>query len=320
MKRRTFMMALGGAAAWPLVARAQRAAMPVVAFVNTGSADGSASRASAFRKGLIEAGFVEGQNVLVEYHWLEGKSDRLPAVMAEVVHRQVAVIATPGSIVAALAAKAATPTIPIVFGAPEDPVQLGLVANLATPGGNATGINSFSQEVTGKRLRLLHDLVPKAVRFAVLVNPTNPSSAQTTAREVREAAPIIGLQIQILNATTTREIDAALATVASERLEALFVAPDAFFNSRGVQFATLTARERIPSAYSARAVVVAGGLMSYGSDLEDMARQVGLYTGSVLKGASPPTYQYCNRPNSSSPSTFKQPERSGSTCHRGCSP
>ena len=199
--RREFISALGGATvAWPLGARAQQPAMPVVGFVNGGSADASARDAAAFRKGLNETGYVEGQNVTVEYHWLEGHYDRLPALMADLVRRQVAVIATPGSAPAALAAKAATATIPIVFGVAEDPVQLGLVASLARPGGNATGINFFVQEVVAKRLRLLHDLVPKAVRIAVLVNPANASIAESTLRDVQEAAPTIGLQIQILNA------------------------------------------------------------------------------------------------------------------------
>jgi len=288
MRRREFVTLSGGAAAaWPLAAKTQQSAMPIVGFVSTGSADGSASRATAFRKGLSESGYVEGQNVTVEYHWLEGRPDGLPAVMASLVRRQVAVIATPGSIVASLAAKSATSTIPIVFGSPEDPVRLGLVASLARPSGNATGINTFSQEVIGKRLRLLHDLVPKAVRFAVLVNPNNASSFEITSREVREAARTMGLQIQILKATTIGDVDAAFATVARERLDALFVAPDAFFNSRGVQFATLAARERIPTAYSAREMVAAGGLMSYGADLVDMSRQVGVYAGRILGGAKP---------------------------------
>jgi putative ABC transport system substrate-binding protein len=286
VNRRTLITLLGGAAAtWPHAASAQQPAMPVIAVVSTGSADGSASRATAFRKGLSETGYVEGLNAMVEYHWLEGRL--LPALMADLVRRQVAVIATPGSIVASLAAKAATATIPIVFGSPEDPVRLGLVASLARPGGNATGVNSFSQEVIGKRMRLLHDLVPKAVRFAVLVNPGNASSAQTTLRDVQEAAPTMGLQIQVFDAATIGEIDAAFATLAQEGFDALFVAPDAFFNSRAVQFVTLTARERIPAAYSAREVVTAGGLMSYGTDLVDMSRQVGVYTGRILKGAKP---------------------------------
>ncbi|MEA2979677.1 MAG: hypothetical protein QOF09_1500 [Alphaproteobacteria bacterium] len=288
MKRRRFIGLIGGAAAaWPLAARTQQQAMPVVGFVSTGSADGSAARATAFRKGLSESGYVEGQNVTVEYHWLEGRNDRLPALMAELIRRPVAVIATPASTVATLAAKAATATIPIVFAVAEDPVRLGLVANLARPGGNATGVNTFSQETIGKRLRLLHDLVPKAIRFAVLVDPGNPSSAQATLREMGETAPIMGLQIQILSATTVGEIDAAFAKLARERPDALFVAPDAFFNSRGVQFATLAARERIPAAYSNRETVAAGGLMSYGADFPDMARQVGVYTGNILKGTKP---------------------------------
>jgi putative tryptophan/tyrosine transport system substrate-binding protein len=288
MKRREFITLLGGTAvAWPLAVRAQPSALPIIGFVSTGSADGSANRATAFREGLRETGYVEGRNVMLEYHWLQGQSDRLPALMADLISRRVAVIATPGSLVAALAAKAATATIPIVFSVPEDPVRLGLVDSLARPGGNATGVNSFSQEVISKRLRLLHDLAPKAVRFAVLVNPGNSSSAETTVREVREAAPTMGLQIEILNATTIGEIDTVFATLTRTRYDALFVAPDAFFNSRGVQFATLAARERLPSTYSAREMVAAGGLMSYGADLVDMSRHVGVYAGNILKGAKP---------------------------------
>ena len=291
MRRREFLTYVGGpvaAGAWPFPLRAQQAALPVVAFVNTGSAEGLKNREVAFRKGLSEAGVVEGKDVTIEYHWLEGRTDQLPAVMADLVRRKVSVIATPGSVVAALAAKAATTTVPIVFGVPEDPVRLGLVANLGRPGGNATGINTFSQEVTGKRLRLLHDLVPKATRFAVLVNPGNASSAQSTLREMRKAAGAMGVQIQkILNASTAGEIDAAFDVLARERVDALFVASDAVLNSRGVQIATLTARERIPAAYSAEDVVTVGGLMSYGADLSDMSRQVGIYAGSILKGAKP---------------------------------
>ncbi len=283
--RRQFIAALGGAAAMPLAARAQQPAQPVVAFINGGSAEGG--RAAAFRKGLGEAGYVEGQNVTVEYHWLEGHSDRVPALVADLVRRQVAVIATPAFTPGALAAEAATPTIPIVFGVAEDPVRLGLVASLARPGGNATGINFFGTEVTAKRLRLLHDLVPKAVHVAVLINPANASVAEPTLREVQEAAPTLGLQIQILNASTIGEIDAAFAILARERPDALFVAGDGLFTSRRVQFATLTARDRIPAAYAVRDLVEAGGLMSYGTDLADAFRQVGVYTGNILKGAKP---------------------------------
>ena len=287
MRRRDFITLLGGAAvSWPVTARAQQP-MPVVGFINAGSADGSAARAAAFRKGLNEAGYVEGQNVTVEYHWLEGHYDRLPALVADLVRRRVAVIATPGSTLGTLAAKAATATIPIVFGAPEDPVRLGLVASLARPGGNATGINFFTTEVTAKGLRLLHDLVPKAVRIAVLVNPANAAAAETPLREVQEAAPAIGLKTQILNATTIGEIDAAFATLVHERPDALFVVPDAFFYIRRVQLVTLTAVNKIPAAYFDRNMVAAGGLMSYGTNIDDAFRQVGVYTGKILKGAKP---------------------------------
>ena len=287
MRRRDFITLLGGAAAaWPLTARAQQPTMPVVGFIRDGSANTSARFVAAFRKGLNETGYVEGQTVTVEYHWLEGKYDRLPALMADLVRRRVAVIATLGT-VPALAAKAATATIPVVFGVGDDPVKLGLVASLARPGGNVTGINFFVTEVTAKRLRLLHDLVPKAVRVAVLVNPGNASVAESTVRDVQEAAPTIGLQIQVLNATTIGEIDAAFATLTREHLDALFVAPDGLFVSRRVQLATLTARDRIPTAYSVREPVEAGGLMSYGTDLADAFRQVAVYTGKILKGAKP---------------------------------
>jgi putative ABC transport system substrate-binding protein len=285
MRRRAFITLIGGAAAtWPLAARAQQPALPVVGFIRDGSADSNAGYVAAFRKGLNEGGYVEGQNVTVEYHWLEGHYDRLPAMTADLVRRQVAVIATPGN-APALAAKAATATIPIVFGVGQDPVRLGLVASLARPGGNATGINFFTQEVEAKRLRLLHDLVPKAVRVAVLVNPVNASVAESTSREVQEAASIIGLQIQILNATTIGEIDAAFASLARQRPDALFVSGDAFFTSRSGQFAILAARHGIPATYSNRDFVAAGGLMSYGTDFADMFRQIGVYIGNILKGA-----------------------------------
>jgi putative tryptophan/tyrosine transport system substrate-binding protein len=285
MRRRDFITLLGGAAAWPVAALAQQ--VPVVGFLNAGSAATDARTAVAFRKGLNETGYVEGQNVTVEYHWLEGQYDRLPSLLADLVRRRVAVITALGSAPAALAAKAATTTIPIVFSVAQDPVKLGLVASLARPGGNATGINFFTQEVVAKRLGLLHALVPKAVRVAVLVNPANASNTEATLREVKEAAPTMGLQIQILNAATIGEIDAAFATLARERPEALFVAPDAFLSSRRVQFVTLTARDRIPASFSNRETVAAGGLMSYGTDSPEVYRQVGIYTGSILKGERP---------------------------------
>jgi putative ABC transport system substrate-binding protein len=261
--------------------------MPVVGFVYLGSADASAGYVAAFRKGLGETGYVQGQNVAVEYHWLEGQYDRLPSLMADLVRRRVAVIATPANTPASIAAKAATVTIPVVFSVAEDPVKLGLVASLARPGGNATGTHSFSSEVVVKRLGLLRELVPKAVRIAVLVNPANAATAEATMREVREAARVIGLQINVLNASTSREIDAVFATLARERPDALFIAGDALFGSRRVQFATLAARDRIPTAYANRDHVAAGGLMSYGTSVADRFRQVGVYTGNILKGAKP---------------------------------
>jgi putative tryptophan/tyrosine transport system substrate-binding protein len=288
MRRREFIAGLGGAAAtWPLVAHAQQPALPVVGFLNGASADGYAPMVAAFRQGLKEAGYVEGRNVTVEYHWLNGQYDRVPALIADLVRSRVAVIAIPGTTAAAIAAKAATATIPIVFGVAEDPVKLGLVASLARPGGNATGVNSFTSEVVAKRLALLHQLVPKAVRIAVLVNPANVPGTEATLRDVQEAARAIGLQIHVLNASTSREIDAAFATLARERPDALFVGPDGFFNVRLVQFATLAARERIPTTYANRDLVAAGGLMSYGTDRVDRFRQVGVYTGNILKGAKP---------------------------------
>jgi putative ABC transport system substrate-binding protein len=287
MRRRGFISLLGGAAAaWPLAARAQQAALPVIGFIRIGSADTNARYIAAFRKGLNETGTFEGQNVTVEYHWLEGQHDRLPALMADLIHRQVAVIATAGN-VPTLAAKAATAKIPIVFGVGDDPVRLGIVASFARPGGNLTGINFVNAELTAKRLRLLHDMVPKAVHVAALLNPANASSSESQIRIVQEAARTIGLQIRILNATTIGEIDAAFATLERERPDALFVAGDAFFVSRAVQFATLAARGRIPATYSLRDYVAVGGLMSYGTDFTEAFRQVGVYTGKILKGAKP---------------------------------
>jgi ABC-type uncharacterized transport system substrate-binding protein len=286
MRRREFISFVGGAAAWPLAAHAQQPAMPVIAFVRDGSAEGNAIFVASFRKGLNESGYVDGQNVTVEYHRLEDKADRLPALLADLTGRRVAAIVTPGTL-PALAAKTATTTIPIVFGVGEDPVKLGLVASFTKPGGNATGVNFFVNELVAKRLRILRDMLPQAVRVAVLVNPNNASVTETTVREVTKAAPTLGLQIQILRAATAGEINAAFATLAQEHTDALFVAPDAFFISRRVQLATLTARDRIPAFYSIRDPVIAGGLMSYGVDLTEMIRQMGVYSGNILKGAKP---------------------------------
>jgi putative ABC transport system substrate-binding protein len=247
LRRRELITLLGGAmVSWPLAARAQQAAMPIVGFVEGRSAEAAVRQAALFRKGLSETGFVEGQNVIVEYHWLDGQYDRLPALMGDLVRRRVAVI-TAFSNAPALAAKAATTTIPIVFGVGQDPVRMGLVASLARPGGNATGINFLNQETTAKRLGLLHDLVPKAVRIAVLVNPANASATEPTLREIGEAARALGLQIAVLKASTSREVEVAFATLVRDQADALFVAPDVFFVGRPVQFATLAAHHKVPA-------------------------------------------------------------------------
>jgi putative ABC transport system substrate-binding protein len=286
MKRREFITLLGGTAAWPLAAWAQQP-LPVVAFISNSNADTSARRVAAFRKGLSETGNVEGQNVTVEYHWLEGQYDRLPALAADLVRRRVAVIASPGVTPATLAVKAATSTIPIVFGAAGDPVKLGLVASPARPGGNATGVNWFGLEVTSKRLALLHELVPRAVRIAVLVNQGDAQGSEATLKDVREAAHTLGLEVLVGNASTDGEIDAAFAAFRRERAEALFVANNQLFGTRRVQFARLAARDGLPASYGVRDFVEAGGLMSYGTPLADMYRQVGIYTGTILKGTKP---------------------------------
>jgi len=252
--------------------------------VFAGSANDSAERIRTFAKGLGQTGNVEGQNVKVEPQWLEGRYDRLPSLMADLVRRRVAVIVTPASTPASLAAKAATSTIPIVFGVGEDPVGLGLVASLARPGGNATGFNFLMQEVGAKRLGLLRELAPKATRVALLVNPSNPAS---TSQEEQEAARALGLQIFVANARTSREIDMVFEELARERPDALLVGADAFFVSRRVQLANLTARDRIPAIYSQRDFPVVGGLMSYGTDILDSYNQAGVYAGKILKGAKP---------------------------------
>ena len=287
MKRREFITLFGCATvAWPLVARAQQPAMPVIGFLYGGPADASTRYAAAFRKGLSDTGNVDGQNVVVEYHWLEGQYDRAPTLVADMVRRRVAVIASLGTPLA-LAAKAATASIPIVFSVPDDPVQLGLVASLARPGGNMTGVNFFIQEITAKRLGLLHELVPKAARIAVLVNPANAASAERTLKEVQAAAPVLGLQIHVFNAGTSNEIDVAFAGMVRERCEALFVGGDALFTGRRVQLAIMAARDRLPTSFTVREFVEVGGLMSYGTNLADSFRQVGTYTGSIINGAKP---------------------------------
>jgi putative ABC transport system substrate-binding protein len=287
VNRRNFITLIGGAAAWPLAARAQKAAMPVIGFLHPASLDGFADRLPAFRQGLKETGYVEGENVAIEYRWAENQFDRLPELAAELVRRQVAVITAPGGAVTAFAAKAATTTIPIVFIVPEDPVRLGLVASLARPDGNLTGINLFIGELGAKRLELLRELVPAATRVAVLVNPANAAIAETTLRDVEPAARAMGLQIQVFNASSSREIDAAFATLERERADALFVGADPFFVSRRVQLANLASHHSISATYAVREIAEAGGLMSYGTSLKDAWRQVGVYTGRILKGAKP---------------------------------
>ena len=286
--RRAFISLLGGAAAaWPLGARAQQPVMPVIGFLHPASPDTYTDRLRAFRQGLKEAGFVEGENVAIEYRWAENQFDRLPALATELVRRPVAVIVTTGGPVPALAAKSASPTVPIIFAVPEDPVRLGLVASLARPGGNATGINFFSDELTAKRLELLRELVPAATRVAVLVNPANAAATPTMLPNVEAAARAMGLQIQVVNANTSREIDAAFATLTRVRPDALFVTGGPFLLSRRVQLALLAARHAVPASYGSREYVEFGGLMSYGTSLTDVLRQVGVYAGRILKGAKP---------------------------------
>jgi putative tryptophan/tyrosine transport system substrate-binding protein len=286
MRRREFIAGLGSAAAWPLAARAQQPAMPVIGFLSPLSPDGYSERLRGFRQGLNDVGYVEGENVAIEYRWAENQFDRLPALAAELVRRQVAVIATMSNVVA-LAVKATTTTIPIVFIATEDPVKLGFVASLARPGGNVTGINFYSGELTAKRLELLREVVPAATRVAVLVNPANALATESTLRDVQSAARAMGLQIQVVNASTSYEINAAFATFVRERPDALFVGVDIFLNNRRAQLVNLASHYSLPAIFSNRDFAEIGGLMSYGSDIKDAFRQVGVYVGRILKGAKP---------------------------------
>jgi putative tryptophan/tyrosine transport system substrate-binding protein len=288
MGRREFVALLGGAAAaWPLAARAQ-AAMPVIGFLDPRSPDRvTADRLRAFRQGLKDTAYVEGENVAIEYRWAENQMDRLPALAGELVHRRVSVIVVSGGFVVAFAAKAATTTIPIVFGVPEDPVRLGLVASLARPGGNLTGINFLNVELVAKGLEILRELVPAATRVAVLINPANATNAEATLSAAETATRTMGLQIQPLKASTNLEINAAFATLLRERPDALFVGQDAFFNSRRLQLANMAARHAIPMSSVSRDIAEVGGLMSYGTNIFDVYRQMGVYTGRILKGAKP---------------------------------
>jgi ABC-type uncharacterized transport system substrate-binding protein len=286
MRRRKFITLLGGAAvAWPLAARAQQPAMPVIGFLGPTSPEVFSDRIRGFHRGLKETGYVEGENLTIAYRWAEGQFDRLPALMVELVRRQVAVIAA-GASSAALAAKAATTTIPVLFIIPEDPVALGLVSSLARPGGNMTGVNLLSTEVAAKRLELLRQMIPRAARIAVLINPAD-AKAESTLRDVDTAASTIGMQIQVARARTIGEIDAAFAAFAGERPDALFLGADPFFTSRRIQLANLASRHAIPMTSATREITDVGGLMSYGANIPDAWRQIGAYTGRILKGAHP---------------------------------
>jgi ABC-type uncharacterized transport system substrate-binding protein len=286
VRRREFITLLSGAATWPLVARAQQSAMPVIGFLDTRSPDAIADRLRAFRQGLKGTGYVERENVGIEYRWAEGQYDRLPELAAELVRRPVAVIVATNA-PSALAAKAATTTIPIAFVTGADPVKDELVASLARPGGNVTGINFVSAELTAKRLELLRELVPAADRVAVLINPANVSSAEITLRDVVPAARAIGLQIQVLNASTIREIDAAFASIVRARPDALFIGIDQFLVSRRAQLVNLASRHAVPATFPNREFTEIGGLMSYGANIPDAFQQVGVYVGRILKGARP---------------------------------
>jgi len=286
MRRRNFLSVLGSAAAWPLATRAQQAAMPVIGFLHPGSAEPNHSVILApFRQGLSETGYVEGRNVAIEYRWAQDNNDRLPALAADLVRYGVNVIATPGSSAAALAAKAATTTIPIVFGIGIDPVGVGLVSTFNSPGGNVTGVASMNAQLGPKRLGLIRELLPQAARFGLLVNPGNPTNEDVLVRDLQAVA--IDKHIEAVRATTVREIDAAFASLSQQRTDALLVAPDALFSTRRVQLATLATRHAIPAIYVDRVFPEAGGLMSYGSNILDRERQVGIYTGRVLKGEKP---------------------------------
>jgi putative ABC transport system substrate-binding protein len=287
MRRRELIVLLGGAtAAWPFAARAQQPAMPVIGFLSSVSPAPWAHLVAAFRQGLAETGYVEGRNVAIEFRWAQGQYDRLPALAADLVHRQVAVLVATGGTMTTLAAKAATTKIPIVFTIGGDPVQLGIVASLARPGGNITGVNIFTSEMGAKRLGLLHQMVPTAALIAVLMNPKNPN-AEALSKEIPEAARAVGQQIHTLTASTERDLDAAFKTASQLGAGALLVAADPFFNSRRDYIVALAARHAIPAMYEQREFALAGGLMSYGTNLPHGYRQTGLYTGRVLKGEKP---------------------------------
>jgi putative ABC transport system substrate-binding protein len=288
MKRREFITLLGGAAAaWPLGARAQQSALPVIGFLGSESPELWAHRLRAFHQGLGETGYAEDRNVTIEYRWAAGHNDRLPALAADLVRRQVTVIAAPNSTPAALAARAATATIPIVFAVAVDPVEVGLVSSLNRPGGNLTGVTSLNAEIGPKRLELLHEAVPVATGVALLVNPTSPTLAESTTKDLRATARTLGLQMHVVHASTEREFETVFASLLQLRAGALVIGSDALFNSRLEQLAALALRHAVPTVYQFREFPVAGGLMSYGTSITDAFRQVGIYTGRILKGDKP---------------------------------
>jgi putative ABC transport system substrate-binding protein len=288
MRRRDFLGVLSGAAvAWPLAVRGQQQAMPVIGFLSSASPDLYTVRLRAFRQGLKEAGYVEGQNAVIEYRWAEGQNDRLPVLAAELVQRQVAVIAAGGGTPAAVAAKAATATIPIVFGVAVDPVGIGLVASLNQPGGNLTGVTDLNVEVGPKRLELLRELRPTATTIALLVNPASPSVAEPYTRTLKAAASTLGLQLLVLQAKTEQDFDKVFAAMVESRAEALVIAPDTFFNTRSEKLAVLSLSHALPAIFQYRPFVAAGGLISYGADETEYYRLIGIYTGKILKGEKP---------------------------------
>jgi putative ABC transport system substrate-binding protein len=288
MQRRGFITLVGGvAAAWPLAARAQQPVMPVIGYLGAGTPETWANVVAAFRKGLAETGYVEGRNLAIEFRFAQNEFDRLPELAADLVRRRPVVIATPSSAAATLAAKAETTTIPIVFSTGADPVRTGLVASLNRPGGNVTGVNNMSGELGAKQLGLLHELLPGATRFAVLVNPNNRLLAEPTVQDTQATASTLGLQAEVLYAGTNRDIDNAFARLVQKRADALMVGPDPLFNSRLVQLATLAVYHRVPAIYFDRAFAEVGGMLSYGADVTDQHRQLGIYTGRILKGENP---------------------------------
>jgi putative tryptophan/tyrosine transport system substrate-binding protein len=288
MQRREFITLFGSAAAaWPLAAHAQQTALPVIGYLGSTSADLGSGRLRAFRQGLSEAGYVEGQNVAIEYRWADDQNDRLPALAADLVRRQVTVIALPNSTPAAQAAKAATTTIPIVFQVGTDPVAMGLIASLSRPSSNLTGVTSLNVELGSKRLELLHEIVPTATSIALLVNPTNPALAEALSRDVQAASGRLGLQLHILHASTERDFDAVFATLAQLRAGGLVIGTDPFLTSRMEQLAALALRHAVPAIYQYHEYAAAGGLMSYGGSFTDSSRQAGIYTGRILNGEKP---------------------------------